>query len=183
MIISYDPEATPTKQYPVAPEGMHDAVCVDVVDLGMKPQTFNGKTKEVPKVRLVWQIEDVDPETGWRLTVSQQYTASLWVDESGKRMSKLRETLKTWRGRDFTVEEAKHFEIETLVGINCQIQVIHAPGSNGKVYANVNAVLPVRKGVIALRPLDYTRVKDRPAKDNGNAAPRAAAPTDDDTPF
>lgn len=169
MIISYD--SSNDKKYPVAPEGLHPAVAVDVVDLGMKDTKFGQKHK----LRIIWQLEELDPETGRRLTASQMYTASMHP-ESG-----LSKTLESWRGRKFTDDERRKFDPEVLVGQCCQIQVTHAPGSEGKVYANVSAVVPLGKGMIALRAVDYVRVQDRPAKD-GNAAPQQKA-YDDSVPF
>lgn len=178
MIVSYDP-TTSDKQFPVAPEGLHQAVCVDVVDLGMVDQTFEGKTKKVHKCRLVFEIEEKDPDTGKPLQASQFYTVSLHPE------SRLRKHLRSWRGRDFTDDELRSFDLETLVGINGQIQVEHKPSSNGKTYANVTAIVKLGKGMVAMRPSpEYVRVKDRPPKEN--AAQSAAVPRsadDDSVPF
>lgn len=169
MIISYS--ASDSKAYPVAPEGLHPAVCCDLVDLGMKETKFGPKHK----LRLIWQIEEVDPETGRRLTASQMYTASMHPE------SQLSKTLESWRGRKFTDDERKAFDPEVLVGQSCQIQVTHSPGSEGRIYSNVTAVVPLGKGMVALRAVDYVRVQDRQPKD---AAPAASKPVyDDSVPF
>ncbi len=51
-----------------APAGVHSAVCVDVVDLGIVEATYEGKTTKKHKIRVVWQIgedrEDVRTDLG-----------------------------------------------------------------------------------------------------------------------
>lgn len=144
------PEFTP------APEGLHQAVCVDVIDLGLQKSTYEGKTSERHMVRLVWQIEEED-ENGRRFTPSQSYTNSL------NEKAKLRQHLEAWRGRKFTDKELDDpgFDLEVLIGVNCQIQVVHNIGSSKRTYANVQAVVPLGKGMTKMRPEGYVRVKDR----------------------
>lgn len=144
-----------------APAGLHPSVCVDVVDLGMVDGQFGTKHK----VRIVWQIEEEDDETGKRFIVSQMYTLSL------NEKAKLRHHLEAWRSRPFNAEELKGFDLEKLIGVNAQVQVVHAT-KDSKTYANVAAVVPLAKGMNKMTVKDYVRVKDR-AKDNGG-------PTDDD---
>ena len=53
-IIATKPNSNGT--YTPAPEGVHDAVCCDVADLGIVETTWQGETKSQHKVRLVWQL-------------------------------------------------------------------------------------------------------------------------------
>ena len=47
-----------------APEGVHQAVCVDVVDMGMvRSEKFNNESH---KVRIVFQLNEINPETSKR---------------------------------------------------------------------------------------------------------------------
>src|SRR3972149_32314 len=62
----------PESTWETCPEGLHHAVCVDVIDLGLVATKFGDK----PKVRIVWQIEDRDGR-GARFRASQMYTPSL----------------------------------------------------------------------------------------------------------
>lgn len=156
----------PESNFAPCPEGLHHAVCVDVVDLGVLQTTFGDKHK----VRLVWQIEDENPDTHRRFDARKQYNLSLHEKAT------LRKDLESWRGRKFTDEELKGFDLEKLLGANCQIQVVHDIGDEGKVYANVQAVVPAPKHTPKIAPLDYTREKDKPVA-QGNGVP---PPTDDD---
>jgi hypothetical protein len=162
----------PVSNFTPAPEGLHAAVCCDVVELGTEVNTFNGGLQE--KVRLVWQIEDEDPETARRFEVAQKYTLSL------HEKAKLTQHLEAWRGRKFTEEEKGGFDLEKLIGVGCQVQVVHNVSDKGKTYANVQAVVPLGKGMAKLHVSeDYQRFKYR-QKANQPAAPEDH---DDDVPF
>jgi len=161
------------KDFTPAPEGLHSAVCVDVVDLGLQPNTFNPE-KPQHKIRIVWQIEEIDLANGKRFQVSQMYTLSLHEKAS------LRKDLEGWRARKFSAEESKGFDVEKLLGVPCQVQVIHnVSEKNGKTYANVQTIVPLGKGMDRLTPLDYVRMQDR--KDGGSSA--SSHDDSDDVPF
>lgn len=156
-------------RYENAPEGLHPAVCCDVIDLGIVKTQFGDKHM----VRLVWQIEATNKD-GRRFTPGRQFTASL------DRRANLRKVLEGWRGRAFTAAEEEKFDLENLLEKCCQIQIQHVPADGGKVYANVVTVVPYPKGMDALKVVDYVRKKDRV----GDATP----PEDqeqpaDDVPF
>jgi hypothetical protein len=155
-----------------APEGLHSAVCVDVVDLGIQQSQWG----EAHKVQIRWQLEDLDPKTNKPYMVVSKYTLSL------HEKSRLRPTLEAWRGRKFTAEEMEGFDLEKLVGANCQIQVIHNVKDGGEVYANVQAVVPAAKNAPKLRPNgDYIRVAERDKRAQLEANPNGI--TDEDVPF
>src|SRR5262245_30956548 len=96
-----------SKTFAPAPAGVHQGVCVDVVDMGMLKVVWNGQTKEQHKIRIVWQIDEVmpDDEKERRFIVQKRYTLSL----SDK--ANLRKDLEAWRGRSFTEDELKGFDV------------------------------------------------------------------------
>lgn len=140
----------PESTFQPCPEGLHHAVCVDVVDLGIVAGAFGDKHK----VRIVWQIEEENDKQR-RFTARKQYNLTLHEKAT------LRKDLEAWRGRKFTEAELAGFDLEKLIGVNCQIQVVHDISDEGSTYANVQAVVPAPKNVQKLAPLDYTRDKDR----------------------
>lgn len=160
----------PDTKFTPAPEGLHQAVCVDVHDEGIKETQWGEKQK----VLLVWQIEARDDESGKRYDVRGYYTLSL------SEKANLRRDLECWRGQKFTVDELRGFDLEKLIGANCQLQIVHNLADKGKTYANVQAIVPynVKLGP-KLAPEEYVRLKDRP-RDHGNGAP---ALSDSDIPF
>ena len=167
-IIAKEPESSFTP----CPEGLHHAVCVDVIDLGVLQTTWGDKHK----VRIVWQVEEENTDTGRRFDVRKHYNLSLHTKAT------LRKDLESWRGRTFSETELGGFDLEQLIGANGQVQVVQDITDESKVYANVQAVVPPPKGTPKLVPLDYTRVKDRPT-DSGNGQGPAGELTDDAIPF
>lgn len=165
------------KKYTPAPAGLHNAVCVDVVDLGLEKNKFDETKPDIHKVRIIWEIEALNPEKdNERFTVASKFTLSIHKKAS------LRKFLVPWRGRDFTAEEEKGFDVERLVGVPCLIQVIHNAGEDGSLYANVLSVLPAQKKI---KPsATYVKVRDREPKEQeeAKAEPVAEAP-EPDVPF
>lgn len=129
-------------------EGLFEAVCVDVVDLGMVASQYGEKHK----LKIVWEVSEKMAD-GRPFTIQQRYTASL----SPK--ANLYKALKSWRGADFTKEELKSFEMDSLIGAPCRVNVEHNE-NDGNVYANVSVIL---KSENRLAPSGkYVRAKDRP---------------------
>lgn len=156
------------------PAGLHHAVCVDAIDLGKVKVSYDGKEpREQDKVRLAWQTDEPIPETGKPYIVHKRYTRSL------NEKATLRKDLESWRSKPLSLEELNDgFDLELLIGVNCQIAVIQEI-RNGSTYANVTSVVPPPKGAHKIGPRDYTRVKDRSEeqRDEGYQA------SDEDIPF
>lgn len=126
-------------------EGVYQAACYLVCDLGTHHSDLWEKDQH--KVLIGWELPDVRitvEEDGEKVdrprVISKQYTLSL-----GDRAN-LRHDLEAWRGRKFTSEELKAFNLENLLGANCQIQVVHTE-KNGKTYTNIGALMALPKGM------------------------------------
>jgi hypothetical protein len=144
--------ANEKQNYAPAPEGTHHAVCVDVIDLGMKPNPFKPGTEQ-HKINVAWQINELRDD-GKRFVVYKRYTLSL------NEKATLRKDLESWRGRAFTRDEEMGFDVESVIGANCLLNVKHNPSADGtRTYANVLAVMPLMKGMPKIAPLDYERPK------------------------
>lgn len=57
------------------------------------------------------------------------------------RKSKLRKIVEGLIGRTLTKEEVQGFDLETLVGLECQIVVKHEQGADGNIYSRVETVI------------------------------------------
>lgn len=141
-----------------APEGLQRAVCCDVVDLGVVETRFGNKRM----IYIAWQSEEAR-EDGKPFLIMQRYSPTL------HKKSNLRRDLESWRGKPFTDEEAMELDLETLLGKNCQINIVHNRSDDGTVYANVKAIVPAVRGATPLTVRDYERVCDR----EGYVAPAA----------
>lgn len=128
------------------PPGVYIGRCYSLVDLGTQTSTFEGEEKIAHKIRIAWELFGED-DNGVPLTVlvdghemplvvSKNYTLSLH-EKAG-----LRKELAAWRGKDFTEDEAKGFDVSKLMGAYCMINITHRE-SAGKSYTNVSSVTPL----------------------------------------
>jgi len=159
------------KDFLPAPEGLHQAVCVDVIDRGLQETPWGAKEQ----VQIRWQLEAVNPETDKPFLTVKTYTLSL------NEKATLRHHLEAWRGKKFTKEELDGFDLEKLLGANCQIQIVHNIAEDGRTYSNVQAIVPLGKGMVKMTTsADYVREKDR-AKERGTG--NGGSDDDDSIPF
>ncbi len=115
-------------------EGLVQAVCVDVVDMGMQPG-MNGD--QVHKCKFVFETVNRDSKNvPFRISTSHfGYTVSL-----GKKAN-LRKELERWRGRQFTSEELTGFDIDSVIGAPAMLNIIHnVSKTSGKTYANIDGI-------------------------------------------
>lgn len=128
------------------PPGAYIGRCYSLVDLGTQLTTGQYGEKLQHKIRIAWELFGED-EAGqpltidvdgreMPLTISKGYTVSLH-EKSG-----LRRDLAAWRGRDFTDEEAKGFDVSKLIGAYCMVNCTVSE-SNGKTYTNVAGLTPL----------------------------------------
>jgi hypothetical protein len=140
-----------SKAFTPAPEGIHQAVCCDVIDHGICETKFGTK----PRVELRWVINEVNDD-GRLYMVVKRYTASL------NEKATLRQDIETWRGKKFAKGDLRNFDLEQLIGDNCQVQIVHSTSDDGRTWANVKAIVPISKGMSRLEiPDDFTRKTDR----------------------
>ena len=122
------------------PEGMYQGVCHMVFDLGTLYSEHWKKSSR--KVLIGWEIPDerIDMDgVSMPMVISKRYTLSLHEKAS------LRGDLEAWRSKKFTAEELNGFNIQKLMGVNCNIQILHNE-YEGKTYANVVTITPLMKG-------------------------------------
>lgn len=129
-----------SSKFPPIEPGTYPGVAYGVVDLGVHhSDKFD---KDVRKVLIMWELpqETITTDDGEKpRTISETYSASL------SEKAKLRQMLEGWRGRPFTPEELKGFNIAKLLGVGCYINIINVDGKEGKTFAKVQTVtLPVK---------------------------------------
>jgi len=131
------------------PAGTHAAVCTAVVGVGPQDSPWGIKDRvylrfEVPAERVAWKdSEGVDHEGP--AIIWNKYTASL------NSKSNLRADLEGWRGRRFTPEELKSFDLSAVLRKPCLLTVIHNVEGD-KVYANISAISGLVKGTAVPGP-------------------------------
>ncbi|MDR3458072.1 MAG: hypothetical protein P4N60_11540 [Verrucomicrobiae bacterium] len=152
------------------PEGIHPAICVDVMDLGLVETDFQGQKKMVNKVKLMFESEQ-KTDDGKPCTVSKNFTASLHPK------AKLAEFLGKWRGRPVTPGES--IDLQKLIGASCTLVVSHQKNLAGKTYASIDAVSKPTKKMTASGTYDAVAARQRyadwKAKQQAVPAPHTAA--------
>ncbi len=128
------------------PPGAYIGRCYSLIDLGTQLTSGQYGEKLQHKIRIGWELfgedEDGNPLTivvdgkEMPLTISKSYTVSLH-EKAG-----LRKDLAAWRGRDFTEEEAKAFDVSKLLGAYCMVNATTSE-TNGKTYTNVAGLTPL----------------------------------------
>ena len=137
------------------PQGVHMARCYSLIDLGTQLVRSQHGDKELHKIRIAWELfgedDNGEPLVVERdskvmpMTISKSYTLSL------NEKANLRKDLESWRGRAFTDEEAKGFDISKLLNVYCMINVTHSE-TNGKTYANVASITPIPSALKNAKP-------------------------------
>ena len=126
------------------PEGMHLGRCYRIVDLGTQKSEYLGQIKFLHKVMLGWEIHGMDEagnpikmKDGRPFAMFKNYTLS-WNDKATLRLD-----LQSWRGKAFSQDEMRRFDLKTILGAWCMLNVIERAGQDGKSYTNVANVSPV----------------------------------------
>jgi len=126
------------------PPGLHLARCYRIIDLGTQKSEYLGQVKYLRKVMLGWEIHGSDDsgaalkmKDGRPFAMFKNYTLS-WAEKAN-----LRADLQSWRGKPFSQEEMRRFDLKTVLGAWCMLNVIEKQGNDGKTYVNVNGITPV----------------------------------------
>jgi hypothetical protein len=142
LIISNENQGT----YELCPPGNHVARCIQIVDLGTQETEFMGKRKMLKQIRINWELpaelKVFKEENGEQpFIVGKTYTLSLFEKAN------LRQALESWRGKPFTEEELKGFDILVLLGKPCMLNIVHGVTKAGRDYAKITSVTPMPKGM------------------------------------
>lgn len=158
----------------LCPAGSYSAVCVDVVDLGIVETTYQGQIRKTHKCRVMFEVAEQRAD-GSPFYIGERFTASL-----GEKAA-LRKFLEGWRGKAFTADELKGFDLEQLIGAPAIISVVH--NQNGdRTFDNIASASKIMKGMAPFKPSGkYVRVKDRPPTQTNGAVPQSFTPEPDDT--
>lgn len=126
------------------PSGMHLARCYRIIDLGTQKSEYMGQVKYLHKIMLGWEIHGTNDDgtplkmrDGRPFAIFKNYTLS-WSEKAT-----LRGDLQSWRGKPFTQEEMRRFDLKTVLNAWCMLNVIERAGKDGNMYVNVSGVTPV----------------------------------------
>ena len=134
------------KNFEPIPAGSYPARCYSMIEMGTNEETYQGTVKMVNKVRITWELptemevfkEERGPEPR---VISKEFSLSM------HEKANLRGFLESWRGRSFTDNEAKAFDVTNLLGVPCLLSITHKTANNGNTYANISSVSLLPKGM------------------------------------
>ncbi|MEK9206840.1 MAG: hypothetical protein AAB922_00005, partial [Patescibacteria group bacterium] len=132
--------------------GTYPARCIKVIDLGTQHGEYLGIAQIKKQVLITFELPTELMESGeWAgspYAISKFYTASL-----GEKAT-LRHDLEAWRGRPFTEEELKGFDLKNVLGKPCMVSVIKTQTGKSKI----NSIMALMKGMTVpdvFNPLVY----------------------------
>ena len=127
--------------YENPPTGSHNSVAYRVIDLGTHENEYQGQKNVKREVMISWEIDELMRD-GRRFSVSGFYTASL------NEKAKMRAMLESWRGRAFTEDELKGFDLKNILSKPCLTNLTMT--EKGKI--KVAGVSPLPKGMTPIEP-------------------------------
>ena len=137
-----------TTQRELIPAGTYLARCYSMVHLGTVKQSYLGEEKWTNLVRITWELPTelkcFNADKGEQpCVISKEVTLSM------NEKSTLRALLTGWRGKAFTEDEAKEFDVAKLLGKPCMISIFHQASKSNpeKVYERIASISPVMKGM------------------------------------
>lgn len=130
----------------LTPSGSHVVICYRTIDLGTQEVDFQGKLKHQRKIMLSWEIPSEKMKDGRCFTVHKKFTLSASAKGT------LRKFLESWRGQPFTEKDFGNFDITKLIGKPALMSILHAPGTDGTVYANIASIMAAPKGTTIPAP-------------------------------
>lgn len=144
------------KREPI-PVGNYVARCYQMIEIGTVSEVIQGTPKILHKVRIGWELPEelrVFGDKEQPLVISKEYTLSM------NEKSNLRKDLKSWRGKDFTPEEARGFDITKLLGVPCMLNIIHKASKTdaSKLYEEISAISSPPKSVVCPKQFFPTQV-------------------------
>lgn len=136
-----------SKPRELLPAGTYIARCYQMIHIGTITENILGKEKTLNKIRIGWELPTelkvFDETKGEQpLVISKEFTLSL------NEKSTLRQYLKNWRGKDFTEDEVRKFDVTVLIGVPCVLNIIHKTAKNGNIYAEIGNISPMIKGSV-----------------------------------
>lgn len=143
--------------FKTVPAGVFIGRCWELIDLGTQTNEtgmYAGKSDH--KIKIGFELFGEDEEGNkltvefdgkeMPMTITKDYTVSL------HEKANLRKELAAWRGKDFTEEEAKGFDVTKLIGAYAMINVTHKTNAQGKTRANISGLSPLPSALRNAKP-------------------------------
>lgn len=136
----------------LAPAGNHVARCYSIVDLGS--HTADGKygVRTERKIRITWELPE-EQHTFQQERGPEPFAVHTTINFTIGPKSRLLKLLESWKGKALSDAELDNFELKSLLGKTCMVNVTHQTvGDN--TFANVDSVAPVPKKMEVPSPVN-----------------------------
>lgn len=140
----------------ITPSGNHIARVYRVIHLGTSPEIYMGEEKLTNKVMIGFELLNkkkvFNEEKGEEpFVTSVEYTLSL-----GEKAN-LRKFIEGMLGIALHEDEANSFDVFSILGEFCMVNIIHKVSKNGRTYAQVKGASPVPEGMTV--PVGYNPIQ------------------------
>lgn len=144
MAITATSESTGGNSF-LVPTGTHVMRCFRMIEIGTVSGEWQGKPISRKRVWLDWELPNElkvfkEGEGEKPYSIGKEFSLSL------AEKANLRAFLEGWRGKAFTEEEAKAFDITKLIGLACMGTIIEEKKGE-KTYSNLTGVSALMKGL------------------------------------
>jgi hypothetical protein len=135
----------------IAPEGLYPARCYQIIDLGTSEQggNFPGKKR---KVQFLFELPTEKAVFNDDKGEQPYYVRSIYTLSMNEK-ALLRRDVSAWIGKKMTDGEASKFDIFTLLGKTCMVNVTHVTKGDN-TYANIMSITPMPKGLTCPEPIN-----------------------------
>jgi hypothetical protein len=148
------------KDFEIVPVGNHAARLYRIIHLGVIPGEYMGEAKETDTILLGFELPNEtkvfkEGEEPKPFVISQEYTLSM----SAK--SNLRKLVESILGTTFEDDDAaSDFDIYSLIGSPCLLNVVHKTSQAGREYAKIMNGTPLPKGMEIPAPINEPFILD-----------------------
>lgn len=151
-----------SSNFEIQPAGNHVAKVYKVYHIGTAEENVKGQMKKINKIMIGFELlnekkvfnQDKGAEP---FVITAEFTLSMF------KKSNLRKFVEDMLGVALQDDEADAFDVESLIGQTCLLNVVHKTSGAGNQYAKVQSATPLPKGMIApaghnpVQILNYTK--------------------------
>lgn len=135
------------------------ARCYGLVIIGTKFDQRFGKAQT--KVIVLWELPTatiaIEKDGQTEVLPRVQSATYTW---SFNEKSNLRKTLESWRGRPFTAEELKGFDLRKVVGTPCLLNIIVSERDGGQKYNKITSITKLPNGFVCPKQVNESILFD-----------------------
>lgn len=133
-------ERNERKPFRLATAGLQTGVCTIIADIGTQIKSWNGQEKKKRTLIFGWELPEEDRlEDGRPLLITNEYT-NVFGDKS-----RLVLDLQSWTGDPI----GEDFDVSSMLGRACNLNITAKTGDNGKSYRNVTGITPLKRNEVS----------------------------------